>query len=320
METIELDIHAHIAPIAAGIEAQEGVSWVAETSTLSFAEGGALASPSAVRPEALLAWMDKQRIRKAWISAPPPLYRLALDAAATAAWTGYLNAALAGAALAHGDRLSPMFHLPMQHPALAAEIAAGVMARWPAHKRFAMAAGSARHGLMLSSPDYDALWGVLDREGASLLLHPVTGADARLDAFFLHNLLGGPGETALAAAHLAMGGVIERFPSMRIILAHGGGSTAAVAGRLERGQTVRRPGAYTGARPAREAVRDFAVDCITHSAPMLHLVAEVFGPERVLFGSDWPFSMGLIDPHAQLAEVEPGLRARIFAAGDPSRV
>ena len=36
------------------------------------------------------------------------------------------------------------------------------------------------------------------------------------------------------------------------------------------------------------------------------------GQERVLFGSDWPFSMGLPDPHKQLADTDASLRRRIF--------
>lgn len=153
------------------------------------------------------------------------------------------------------------------------------------------------------------------RRGRGLpFLHPTKGCDGRLDPFFLHNLLGGPGETALAAAHLAMSGIMDRHPAMRICLAHGGGSVPAVAGRLERGQTVRRPGAYIGARPATEAMRGFCADCITHSPAALELAASVFGEDRILFGSDWPFSMGLPDPHAQMQDVRSDLRAKIFAA------
>ncbi len=314
MQTIALDIHAHIAPVVPGLAELPGVDWQPDKPSLSFAEGGALAAPSVFRPEALLAWMDKQRVQRAWISAPPPLYRLGLDEAATAQWVGYLNPALAAVAFGH-DRLAPVFHLPVQHPALATEIVGRIAAEHPDHVRFAMAAGSARHGFSISSPAFEPLWAALNQARGTVLLHPVSGIDPRLDAFFLHNLLGGPGETALAAAHLAMSGVLERYTAMRVILAHGGGSAAAVVGRLERGQSVRRPGAYVeGVRPARQAFRDLYADCITHSASMLPVVAEAFGAEHVLFGSDWPFSMGLIDPHAQMAEVEPALRARIFAA------
>ncbi|WP_164034092.1 amidohydrolase family protein, partial [Serratia marcescens] len=54
------------------------------------------------------------------------------------------------------------------------------------------------------------------------------------------------------------------------------------------------------------------VDCIAHDAAGLRLAVEVFGPDRILFGSDWPFPMGLPKPHEQMAEVEAGLRKAIF--------
>jgi aminocarboxymuconate-semialdehyde decarboxylase len=36
------------------------------------------------------------------------------------------------------------------------------------------------------------------------------------------------------------------------------------------------------------------------------------GQERVLFGSDWPFSMSLPDPYEQLADTDASLHRRIF--------
>ena len=276
-----------------------------------------LAAPSVFRPEALVRWMDERRVARAWISIPPPLYRLGLDEAASRPWADYVNDGLEAYAGRFPDRLAPLFYLPIRHPALATAIVREKVAAGSA--RFAAAAGSATHGCVISDESYAPLWAALDGAGAFLFLHPTKGCDGRLDPFFLHNLLGGPGETALAAAHLAMSGILDRHPSMRICLAHGGGSAPAVAGRLERGQAVRRPGAYVGARPATEAFRGFCADCITHSAEALRLAASVFGPDRILFGSDWPFSMGLPDPHAQLKDVDAGLRAKIFAA-DPDRL
>jgi aminocarboxymuconate-semialdehyde decarboxylase len=37
------------------------------------------------------------------------------------------------------------------------------------------------------------------------------------------------------------------------------------------------------------------------------------GEGHVLFGSDWPFSMGLPDPHKQLADVDASFRHQIFS-------
>ena len=83
---------------------------------------------------------------------------------------------------------------------------------------------------------------------------------------FYSTVLGSPVETALAAAHLAMSGILERHPDMTVCLAHAGGASAAA----------------------------------------------MHGQEHVLFGSDWPFSMGLPDPHKQLADTDAGLRRLIF--------
>jgi aminocarboxymuconate-semialdehyde decarboxylase len=178
--------------------------------------------------------------------------------------------------------------------------------------RFAMPAGSQDHKVILSDPAYSALWTALNTACAFLFLHPCKGCDPRYEPFYLHNLLGSTMETALAAAHLAMSGVLERHPDMTICLAHGGGAAAAVAGRLERGQITGRPGADTGAEKPRLAFKRFCVDCIAHDADALKLSAAMHGQDRVLFGSDWPFSMGLPDPHKQLADTHASLRRRIF--------
>lgn len=316
MQNILLDCHAHIAPIIPErLPGLPGVEWFPEEPRLLLDGNVSLASPAVFKPEALIAWMDAQSIARAWFSVPPPMYRAGLDEAGARRWCDYVNPALIEVAAPFTARLSPTFLLPVRHPDLAAEI----VATFAAHgARFAMAAGHAASGLVLSDAAYEPLWAALDAVSAFLLLHPTAGSDPRLDPFFLHNLLGGPGETALAAAHLAMSKVTARFPNIRFILSHGGGSAALVAGRIARGQAVQRPGADTGAAPMTEAFRHFMVDCITHSAPGLALVAKVFGEGQVLFGSDWPFSMGLIKPHDQLADVEPRLRALIMSA-DPEK-
>ncbi len=308
MEKIALDIHAHLVPVLEDrIAALPGVAWDGAMTV----DGYRLGLATVYQPEALIAWMDKNQVARAWVSAPPPLYRLDLDEAASAAWCAYVNDGLAAIGAKHADRLRPMFHLPLRYPGQAAAIARAAIAA--GQKRFAMPAGSATHQVQLSDPAYDALWAVLDEAGAFLFLHPCKGCDGRLDAFYLHNLLGSPAETALAAAHLAMGGVLDRHPRMTVCLAHGGGAAPSVVGRLTRGQVTGRPGSRReGVPDATVTFRRFCADCIAHGAPALEHAAKVFGEERIFFGSDWPFAMGMPDPHAQMADVPAALRARIY--------
>lgn len=309
-ERIALDVHAHLAPVLKDrLDAIAGVTWSEDAGALTI-DGYSLAMKSVYRPEALIAWMDEQRVERAWISIPPPLYRLGLDAKAMRTWVTYANDGLDALAAKFPERLSPLYHLPVTQPALAAEVVAERVK--PGKARFAMPAGSQDHKVILSDPAYAPLWANLNKARAFLFLHPCKGCDPRYELFYLHNLLGSPIETALAAAHLAMSGILERHPDMTICLAHGGGASAAVAGRLERGQVTGRPGADTGAEKPRLAFKRFCIDCIAHDADALKLAAEMHGLERVLFGSDWPFSMGLPEPHKQLSDTDPALRQKIF--------
>ncbi|MCP3469051.1 amidohydrolase [Bradyrhizobium sp. CCGUVB1N3] len=307
-EIIRLDVHAHlIAFDGAPLARFTGVDWDPSARKL-VVDGHAIGLANLFNPGALIAWMDEHRVERAWISVPPPVYRQQLAADDAARWAAALNDELIAIARENPDRFAPLLHLPVEHPGVAAQIVGAGQAT--GQRRFAMAAGAPSS--VLSAPAYEALWQALDAVKGFLFLHPGEGCDARLDAFYLHNLLGNPVETAIAASHLVFGGVLERYPGIEICLAHAGGVTAALAGRWERGHVTVRPGLDAGKEAPRKALRRFCVDCIGHDRGALDLAASVFGPDRVLFGSDWPFPMGLPKPHAQLADLDPQSRKRIF--------
>lgn len=309
--SILLDVHAHLIPLGAAqadaITGHEGVAW--SPSGHLVVDGAELANAQVYDATALVAWMDRHDVGAAWVSVPPTLYRSQLDMVQAERWCRLLNAAMDALVARHAPRLQAMHLLPMQHPEAAARIATdGVHA---GQRRYAMAAGDPMGLRVLSSPDYESLWQVLDTAQAFLFLHPGRSCDRRLTPLSLSNLLGGPYETALAGAHLAMGGVAERHPGIQFCLAHGGGALPAVAGRLQRGQDTGRDGSWLGGEKVRTGLRRFCVDCITHDGDALTLATRVFGEDRVVFGSDWPFAMGLPDPAAQLESVSPVLRTRI---------
>lgn len=81
-------------------------------------------------------------------------------------------------------------------------------------------------------PVYEALEGL----GLPMFLHPVfVIGEERLKKFYLTNLLGNPFESAIAAAHLVFGGVLDRFPRLEVVLPHAGGAFPWLVGRLNRG-------------------------------------------------------------------------------------
>lgn len=310
MERIALDVHAHLAPIVPDrLAEQEGAGWDADNQRLIL-DGHHIGLRPLFRPEALIAWMDDNGVEKAWISIPPLLYRPNLSDAAARTWSTYVNEGLAGIAERFPHRFEPMLHLPVERPELAAEITADWSAR--GRRRFAMPAGAGPK-VMLSDERYEPLWQQLGAASAFLFLHPAEGCDPRLDPFYLHNLLGNPSETAVAATHLVFSGVLARHPGLTICLAHGGGTASVVAGRLERGLMTKRPGIDAATPSPRQMLRHLCVDCIMHDPAALELAATVFGAGNILFGSDWPFPMGLPNPHEQLAGVTAELRRGILS-------
>lgn len=163
-------------------------------------------------------------------------------------------------------------------------------------------------GRNLSDP---ALFPLFERCAAlrlPVLLHPlaVIGAD-RLGSYYLNNLLGNPFDTAVAAASLVFGGVLDRLPRLDVVLPHAGGAMPYLVGRLQHGQKVR-PETKAGARrPFTAYLRRFHYDTISHSPALLRFLVGMVGADRVMLGSDYCFDMGYKRPREIVSQL--GLRA-----------
>ena len=308
MTRIALDVHAHLLPVLPErLAGFAEVSWDAAAKTLSI-DGHGVGIARLFQPAALAGWMAEQGVAHAWISAPPPAYRMHLRGAGALEWSRYLNEGLDRAAADHEGAMTPLYHLPTQDPESACRIADERGGK--GHRLFAMPSGTG-DARTLADAEFDGLWSRLDALGALVFVHPGECADGRLSAHYLTNLLGNPHETGVAISHLVLGGVLERHPQLELCFAHGGGTYPMIAARIQRGQDTARPGVDTAAARPSDLVRRLHVDCICHSQEALCLSEAVFGEDRLVFGSDWPFPMGLVEPDEQLAKLDPDRRERI---------
>ncbi|MFS0553718.1 amidohydrolase family protein [Brevibacillus sp. 179-C9.3 HS] len=106
-----------------------------------------------------------------------------------------------------------------------------------------------------------------------------------------HNLmytLGMPSETALAAASLILGGVLEKFPRLKICFAHGGGSFPYILPRLDQGWKVW-PHLRLTDQPPSVYAKQFYFDSLTYDPLNIHFMIKRFGEDRIMMGSDYPF-------------------------------
>ena len=286
---IDLDVHTHLAPIAAQrLLGLAGVRWDAAAQALTL-DDHAVRMADLFQPQRLIEWMDKYAVRRAWVSIPPPLYRQGLGTADALAWCTYVNEELLKVAQASGGRLQALYYLPLEHRPLLPELQACYDA--DAYAGVAVAAGG-HPDIVMDDTRYEPLWRWLDEQGASVFVHPGACCDPRLARHYLENLIGNPMETGVAAAHLVMAGVPGRFPRIRFVLAHAGGVFPMLCGRLQRGFETKRPGVDPGVEPPLQAARRFWADGIAHHPAALDAARAVFGADHVVFGSDWPFPMG----------------------------
>ena len=144
--------------------------------------------------------------------------------------------------------------------------------------------------------------------------HNVAGQE-RMGDYHLRNLVGFPLDTTLAAAQLIFTGVLDRVPKLRICLGQAGGFLPYIIGRLDAGFRARpecrrhiemEPSRYLG---------QFYIHSIIHSARSSEFLIQAVGPQRVMFGTDFPFDMNSTSAVAEV-ECHPTLtmseRARIF--------
>jgi aminocarboxymuconate-semialdehyde decarboxylase len=269
------DVHTHLIPPTVLSAAHQGEFGLSVDNGALVVDGSRLPLGRLADPAALLQWIDEQELDGAVVSVPPALFRY--DAGVE--WAELVNQGLRELAT---PQLRVLGQLPLLDPAAPAVAAS-------------LAGEGVFSGFALGTPSYaglDAVWQVLHAVEAFTLIHPGHCDDKRLESYYLTNLLGNPYETGLAAASLVFADVPGRFPGIRFCLCHGGGVTAAVAGRWQRGIDTARPGIVPPSLPVAEALRRFYVDDLVHDDAVLELLGSTFGADRVLAGSDWPFPMG----------------------------
>lgn len=148
--------------------------------------------------------------------------------------------------------------------------------------------------LNLDAPELFPFFEHCARRGAAVFIHPWNMmGQAVTPKYWLPWLVGMPAETARAACSLMFGGVLARLPSLKVCLAHGGGSLAFTIGRIEHGFRER-PDlcAIDCAQSPREQMRRFYFDTLVHDEAALRFLIDAVGAGRLALGSDYPFPLG----------------------------
>lgn len=152
-------------------------------------------------------------------------------------------------------------------------------------------------GLAWDEPVFEPLLAAAEELGAVLFFHPSNSLIWRLTGrYHLGNSVGNPIEDILAVSALISGGVFDRHPNLKVVIAHGGGPIPFGIGRIDRGWLVRPEARDHILQPPSRYLRNLYYDCITWSEPSLRFLVDTVGTDRVVLGSDWPYDMGIEAP------------------------
>lgn len=136
----------------------------------------------------------------------------------------------------------------------------------------------------LDAPELRDFWREAHRRRLLVLVHPTFPLDGPANDRGQYLAVGYLGETAMAAAKLTLGGVLEECPEVRIVWSHCGGGLCMVMDRIDRG--YRR---YEKClRPPSEYLRRCWYDTVSESGPALDCARATFGTDRLVYGTDEP--------------------------------
>jgi uncharacterized protein len=152
---------------------------------------------------------------------------------------------------------------------------------------------TAMQGRCLDHPDYEPFFARMAGLDRPIWIHPnrtVQWSDFPLtepeSKFALYSRLGWPTDTAVTMCRLVYAGYLQRWPGLKIIVHHSGGTIPMLAGR------AKQPVAQVQLeRPMLEQLKQFYADTANFGNPIaLRAALEFFGVEHVLFGTDFGFS------------------------------
>lgn len=293
LRVLERDGRAHGTPVEA--RGAERIVW-------SSPHQAARIGPVFYDPAARLEALDRWGIQVQALSLSPPMLYWAPPALGRELASAF-NDELAALCRAHPDRLVALATLPLQDvDGALAEAARAVRAGCRG-----LYIGTNVNGLYLDDPIFTPLWEYAQRERLPVFTHPLNNAgEDRMSGWHLANSVGNPGETALAAGRLIMAGVLDLFPRLDIVLAHGGGSLAFVAGRMDHAYAVRPECRAAIPSPPSTYLRRLYADTITHGDRALRFLVDAAGADRVLLGTDHPYDMADADAVGRVRRLELG--------------
>jgi aminocarboxymuconate-semialdehyde decarboxylase len=246
--------------------------------------------------ERRLADMNRMGIDVQAISTSPTQYFYSIEPDLCRQTSRLINERLAEMVALHPDRFVALGTVPMQEPELAVKELEYCMQRLGFR---GLELGTNVRKMELSNPRFERFWARAEQLRAVIFLHPAGFTDAsRLKEHFLTNVIGNPLDTTFALSHIVFGGVLERYPGLKFVAAHGGGYLGHYPARMDHAYKVRPECRDFIKRPPSYYMKKIYFDTVVFGEKQLRHLVSLWGAERVVIGTDYPYDMGYYKPVA----------------------
>jgi aminocarboxymuconate-semialdehyde decarboxylase len=252
--------------------------------------GGAAADPVATR----LALMDARGVDIGMLSVNGFNWYDSDDRALVSRYMAAQDEGLSAVCKANPTRFVAVSSPSLQFPDLAAQQLERAMKELGL--KGASVGGHCR-GESLSDAKYDPFWAKCEQLQALVFMHPGGAENVLQDDAWqetrgdLGNIIGNPLESTVFVSRLIYDGTLDKFPKLKICVAHAGGYLSSYLGRSDAACQVRGNANCANKRQFRQYFRDqVMVDTMIFSDEGLrHLVAEM-GAGQIMYGTDMAFN------------------------------
>jgi aminocarboxymuconate-semialdehyde decarboxylase len=143
----------------------------------------------------------------------------------------------------------------------------------------------------------DAFWAKVQALDVMVFMHPngFTGGERLADHYFI-NSIGNPLDSTVAVGYLVFDGVLERFPKLKIVVAHGGGYVSHHPARMDHVWGAREDARTVVKKTPRQSLAKLYFDTIVFDRDQLKHLVNLWGADHIVVGTDYPYDMGWYDP------------------------